>query len=274
MGKVEWSMKRRIRLLLSVIIADGAIFGMALGIMHTGTMGLTAPQAVQADSGREGTAGQGESARREETAGRGETAGQAEDNGREKNPRQAEQRYVALTFDDGPSSENTGTLLDGLKARGVHATFFLMGENIEGNEELVRRMKADGHLIGNHSYRHVQLTREGTEAVCREIEKTSEMIDEITGEKPEYIRPPYGDWSEELAECVELTPVLWSVDSLDWKLLNTERITRRVLKSVKNGDVILMHDIFPTSVKAALEIVDSLTAAGWQFVTVDELIVD
>lgn len=185
-----------------------------------------------------------------------------------------EGKCVALTFDDGPDDEYTPRLLDGLKERGVRVTFFLMGQNIEGNEELLKRMKAEGHLIGNHSYSHVQLTKAGAGAVCQAVDRTSRMIEDITGERPQYMRPPYGDWNEELECEVEMTTVLWSVDSLDWKLKNKNRIVKRVLKDVENGDIILMHDIFPTSVDAALEIIDTLTKRGYTFVTVDELLID
>ncbi len=185
-----------------------------------------------------------------------------------------EEKVVALTFDDGPHSVYTKELLEGLKKRGIKATFFLMGSNIEGNEELVRQMKQDGHLIGNHGYRHVQMTEEGAEKVRESVEKTGKIIGEIIGEEPEYLRPPYGDWNEELAEKMDLTPVFWSVDSLDWKYQNTPKITNRVLKDVEDGDIILMHDIFPTSVESALEIVDTLQVQGYTFVTADELIID
>ena len=166
-------------------------------------------------------------------------------------------KYVALTFDDGPSRKCTPVLLDGLKERDVHVTFFLMGKNIEGNEDIVKRMSEEGHLIGNHSYEHIQ-----------------KQIEAITGKRPEYIRPPYGDWNEELEEEIGMTPVLWSVDSLDWKLKDTGKILRRVLKDVKDGDIILLHDIFSSSVEAALELIDILQKEGYVFVTADELLIE
>lgn len=185
-----------------------------------------------------------------------------------------EERYAALTFDDGPNKEYTAQLLDGLKERGIRATFFLMGQNIPGNEALVLRMKEEGHLIGNHSYRHVELTKEGQGVVLEELEKTEDMICQLTGQRPQYVRPPFGAWDESLHDLTRLTPVLWSVDSLDWKLRNRDRIVKRVLKDVEDGDIILMHDIFPSSVQAALEIADRLTEEGYRFVTVDELLID
>ena len=185
-----------------------------------------------------------------------------------------EGKCVALTFDDGPHKEYTEELLDGLKERGVRVTFFLMGQNIEGNEDLVKRMHDEGHLIGNHSYSHIQLTKAGAQAVCQAVDRTSKIIEDITGERPQYMRPPYGDWNEQLECDVGMTTVLWSVDSLDWKLKNKNKIVKRVLKDVEDGDIILMHDIFPTSVQAALELVDTLTRQGYTFVTVDELLID
>lgn len=183
-------------------------------------------------------------------------------------------KYIALTFDDGPSRKYTPILLDGLKERGVHATFFLMGKNIEGEEDIVKRMSEEGHLIGNHSYEHIQLTKAGAKAVCEAVEHTQEQIEAITGKRPEYIWPPYGDWNEELEEEIGMTPVLWSLDSLDWKLKDTGKIIRQVLKDVKDGDIILLHDIFPSSVEAALELIDILQKEGYVFVTADELLIE
>ena len=183
-------------------------------------------------------------------------------------------KYIALTFDDGPSRKYTPILLDGLKERGVHATFFLMGKNIEGEEDIVKRMSEEWHLIGNHSYEHIQLTKAGAKAVCEAVEHTQEQIEAITGKRPEYIRPPYGDWNEELEEEIGMTPVLWSLDSLDWKLKDTGKIIRQVLKDVKDGDIILLHDIFPSSVEAALELIDILQKEGYVFVTADELLIE
>ena len=183
-------------------------------------------------------------------------------------------KYIALTFDDGPNRKYTPILLDGLKERGVHATFFLMGKNIEGEEDIVKRMSEEGHLIGNHSYEHIQLTKAGAKAVCEAVEHTQKQIEAITGKRPEYIRPPYGDWNEELEEEIGMTPVLWSLDSLDWKLKDTGKIIHQVLKDVKDGDIILLHDIFPSSVEAALELIDILQKEGYVFVTADELLIE
>lgn len=179
---------------------------------------------------------------------------------------------VALTFDDGPNGKYTPALLEGLKERGVHATFFLMGKNIEGKEELVRQIQADGHLIGNHTYDHVELDKISEEAAKEEIIATNQEIYEITGIYPEWIRPPYGAWRKNLDFYVTMFPVLWDIDTLDWKSKNVESVLQIVKSQVEDGSIILMHDAYQSSVEAALQIVDILQEEGYEFVTVDELI--
>jgi len=186
----------------------------------------------------------------------------------------ADPKAVALTFDDGPNKKYTEILLDGLKARDVKASFFLIGECIEGNEAIVERMEKEGHLIGVHCMHHTDLTKETETDALAQLETTGSMIEAITGKKPEYVRPPFGSWNENLQEQVPMEPVFWNVDSIDWKLQNTSRIVKKVLKDTKDGDIILMHDEFATSVEAALQIIDNLLANGYTFVTVDELTID
>lgn len=180
---------------------------------------------------------------------------------------------VALTFDDGPSAKYTPVLLEGLKKRGVQATFFIMGKNIQGNEELIRQMQEEGHLIGNHTYNHVQLNKIPRELACEEIQKTNNELYEVTGIYPSYIRPPFGAWQENLELCVTMLPVFWDVDTLDWKSKNVNSILKIVQNEVKDGSIILMHDEYETSVDAALKVVDMLKKQGYEFVTVDEMIV-
>lgn len=181
---------------------------------------------------------------------------------------------VALTFDDGPHPVCTPRLLDGLKERGVRASFFLIGQNIDGNEDIVRRMRAEGHLIGNHSQSHVQLTAENIREARSQIACVNRKIEAVTGSAPAYIRPPFGSWSEELESAVPMTVALWNLDPLDWKLQDAPSVVRYVLDHAENGSIILLHDVYETSVEAALEIVDELTARGYEFVTVDELLVE
>lgn len=183
------------------------------------------------------------------------------------------ENVVALTFDDGPG-QSTEKLLDGLKERNVKATFFLVGENIEGNEEIVKRMYDEGHLIGNHTFSHVQLTAVSEGKALEEVNETNEAIKAITGVRPYYIRPPYGMLSSCMAEEIDMQSVLWTVDPEDWNTSDCGAVVRHVVKNAKNGDIILMHDIFDSSVTAALEIVDRLKEKGYVFVTADQLILD
>jgi peptidoglycan/xylan/chitin deacetylase (PgdA/CDA1 family) len=178
---------------------------------------------------------------------------------------------VALTFDDGPSSVYTKILLDGLKERKVKATFFLVGENVENNKKLTKRISKEGHLIGNHTYSHADLARTNYNKASVEINKTNEIITSITGTSPKYIRPPYGDVNKKLLENTGMRVVLWNVDPEDWKDQNADIVVNRIISHVRPGDIILLHDIFKSSVEAALKTVDILQDKGYQFVTVDKL---
>ena len=182
---------------------------------------------------------------------------------------------IALTFDDGPDAEYTEQLLDGLLKRDVKATFFVIGVNIEkeGNEEIIRRMHEEGHLIGNHTYHHVNLADLSYDDMDREIRMTDDLIREITGEETSLVRPPFGAFPE-CAEEEDKLYVKWTVDSRDWVLKNKEEIVRRVVTDVEENDMILMHDCYETSVEAALQIVDILQTEGYEFVTVDRLLMD
>ncbi|MDO5338071.1 MAG: polysaccharide deacetylase family protein [Eubacteriales bacterium] len=188
------------------------------------------------------------------------------------NGREAPQ--IALTFDDGPSSVYTPKLLDGLKERRVKATFFLMGANIEGNEKIVKRMQEEGHLIGNHTYNHVQLEKVSEMDAREEIEKTGNLIYEITGEYPMYLRPPFGSWRKDLELAVTMIPVFWTIDTLDWQNQSVGTILYKVESKIEDGSIILMHDEYEASVEAALEIVDRYKEKGYRFVTVDQFMND
>lgn len=183
----------------------------------------------------------------------------------------SEKPKVAITFDDGPSTVYTEILLDGLKERGVKATFFLTGREIQYSEDVVRRMSKEGHIVGNHTYSHIDLKRSNYETSKEEIEKTNECIKRVTGKTPKYIRPPYGDWDDRLLEETDMSIVLWSVDPEDWKDQNAGIVARRVIKNTKPGDIILLHDIFKTSVNAAFIIIDELQKKGYDFVTIDKI---
>ncbi len=184
----------------------------------------------------------------------------------------SETKYVALTFDDYPRANTTGRLLDGLRERGASATFFLIGRQIAGNEDLVRRMKDEGHQIGNHTWDHVTLYGKSAAMVEGEICKTNEAIRDILGDGTYWVRPPYGLLNENQRCCFSTPLAHWSVDPKDWKLKNAQKVTAAVLEKIQPGDIVLLHDFYATSVDAALQIVDTLEAEGYEFVTVEELL--
>lgn len=183
-----------------------------------------------------------------------------------------EPKYVALTFDDGPRRDTTERLLDGLKERGASATFFLIGQQIAGNEDLVRRMRDEGHQVGNHSWSHASLKDESDWGLLQEVGRTDTLLREILGEGSYWLRPPYGFLTARQRQLVTVPVIKWSVDPEDWKLRDTEKDVAAVLKKVRPGDIILMHDSIPATVDAALRIVDALQAEGYIFVTVEELL--
>ena len=185
---------------------------------------------------------------------------------------EVEMKKIALTFDDGPHPFYTRELLDGLKERGVVVSFFVTGEHAALHPEEIKRMSEEGHLIGNHTYSHIQLTKQNREIYKQELLDTSVLIESITGEAPQYVRPPYGSWDKSLEEELDMFPVLWTVDPLDWCSDNVESITRRVISKAEENDIILMHDYYESSVTAALKIVDALLEKGFVFVTVEEVL--
>lgn len=178
---------------------------------------------------------------------------------------------IALTFDDGPMATTTPELLDGLAQRGVHATFFLVGEQIVGNEDIVQRMDAEGHQIGIHTFDHVTLTGLNQADFDAQVERTRQLLKTVLGHNDFLLRPPYGLLDEGVQTMAGCPVILWSIDPEDWRDKNAGRVTEHIVSHAADGAVILMHDIYPASVQAALRVVDELHAKGYLFVTVEEL---
>ena len=183
---------------------------------------------------------------------------------------------AALTFDDGPNASSTPILLDGLKERKVRATFFLIGENVEKdeNEKIVKRMYEEGHLIGNHTYTHCNLSKLETGEAKKELEQTDTVIEKITGKQPVFARGPYGELPVDSEQDLSRIYIGWTVDPLDWMTEDAGAVVKTVVEEINPGDVILLHDCYPSSVQAAIRIVDLLQGKGYEFVTVDHLIMD
>lgn len=185
-------------------------------------------------------------------------------------PKKKEIRYVALTFDDGPSSF-TDRLLDCLEKNKAKATFFMVGKEIEYFSEEVKRMEKLGCELGNHTYSHADLTTLSPEEVSAELSAVDTLLKDLTGQGASVIRPPYGAVSSTVKQTAGAPMILWSIDTLDWESQDPEQITETVLSQVKDGSIILMHDIFSTSVDAVEILIPKLAEEGYQFLTVHEL---
>jgi peptidoglycan-N-acetylglucosamine deacetylase len=186
--------------------------------------------------------------------------------------------YIAMTFDDGPSAETTPRLLDILKQRNIKVTFFEIGQNAERNPAIVKRILAEGHEIGNHSWTHPQLSKLSDERVTEEITKTQDAIKNASGSgyTPTLLRPPYGAITARQKDWIEkqfgLSIIMWSVDPFDWKRPGASVIEQRILAGARPGAIILSHDIHKQTVDAMPATLDALLAKGFKFVTVSQLI--
>lgn len=190
-------------------------------------------------------------------------------------------KIVALTFDDGPELKNTTAVLDVLKKHNVKATFFLMGSKAEKHPMLVKRMAAEGHEIGNHSYSHPDFNKKTIEDISDEITKTNEIIYKLTGQKPYLFRPPGGYLSYALVDYTKennLTIAYWTYqqDSKDWRNgVKASRIAAHIVKHIQPGQIIILHDGCPNGMETAKAmdiLIPKLHSEGYEFVTMTELI--
>jgi len=183
--------------------------------------------------------------------------------------------YIAITFDDGPHGTLTPRLLDMLRERNIKATFYVCGNNAELYPDLLRRMIAEGHEIGNHSYNHPNLGKMSQEQVRSQLSRTHEAIVRATGIAPRTMRPPYGSFTQAQREWAMkeygYPTVLWSVDPFDWKKPGAGAITSRILAGTGNGGIILAHDIHSQTIDAMPATLDGLLSKGYRFVTVSQL---
>jgi len=186
--------------------------------------------------------------------------------------RAAETKYVALTFDDGPSGRHTERLLDGLQERNVKATFLLCGYRMKEFPELTQRIFSLGHEIGYHGYSHDNMKEMSRRMIAAELVDCGQLLPEDC--EPVFLRPPggcCGDGVRQVAQVRQLSILGWSVDPRDWATTDTISIERTVMRNIRDGDIILLHDMSASSVQAALDIIDSLEKEGFRFVTVSEL---
>lgn len=179
-------------------------------------------------------------------------------------------KLIALTFDDGPNY-NTSKIIDVLNKYDIKATFFVLGNRAINNKDILRKMVDSGMEIGNHTYNHLLLTKYDEDKIRSEIEDTSDVIYSATNKRPNLLRPSYGSVNNKIKKVANMPIIIWDIDTLDWKYHNSKRITSRVVNKVRDGDIILMHDIYSASLNALGNIIPILKNNGYEFVTVNEL---
>jgi peptidoglycan/xylan/chitin deacetylase (PgdA/CDA1 family) len=181
-----------------------------------------------------------------------------------------------MTFDDGPHPTLTPQLLDILAARGIHATFFVIGRRVMREPALMRRMVAEGHEIGNHTWSHPSLLNHSDASVLSQIDLTSRAIEDTVGRPPVIMRPPYGNLHPRQRQMVwearNMPTVLWSVDPEDWRRPGASAVAGRIVSSSHPGAIVLAHDIIASTVRAMPMALDGLSSRGFQFVTVSQLL--
>lgn len=179
-------------------------------------------------------------------------------------------KMIALTFDDGPNY-NTSKVIDVLNKYDIKATFFVLGSRAINNKDILKKMADSGMEIGNHTYNHLLLTKYDENKIRSEIDDTSEVIYSATKKRPKLLRPSYGSVNNKIKKVANMPIIIWDIDTLDWKYHNSKRITSRVVNKVRDGDIILMHDIYSASLNALSNIIPILQDNGYEFVTIDEL---
>lgn len=180
-------------------------------------------------------------------------------------------KLVALTFDDGPAFDTTSRLLDILRDRGAVATFFELGTRARGNPEITKRVFEEGHEIGNHTMYHQNLAKVPMNEAEDDLNESKGVFREIIGREPSLTRLPYGNSTDFVKEILGTPIIYWSVDTKDWETKDTEKIVENVLSTADDGAIILMHDIYSTTIDAVPIVIDRLREDGYEFVTVSEL---
>ena len=181
------------------------------------------------------------------------------------------EKAIALTFNGGPS-DYTEALLDGLRENGAKASFFVTGEKAEENPEIVKRAYKEGHLIGNGTYDNIRMPLHSLEECEESLGKTFNILENITGERTDFVRAPYGDVSAYQLKRLGVIFVGWSVSAYDWRDKDADYIYNRIMKKADDGDIILLHDTKKETVEAVLRAIPELQEQGYEFVRVDELI--
>jgi len=198
------------------------------------------------------------------------TAGVSHSRGRTTLP------YIAMTYDDGPHPQNTPRLLDMLRERNIKATFYVIGRSVNMYPHIIRRIVAEGHEIGNHTWTHRKLTALSDTAIRQEMNSTRDAIIAACGVKPRTMRPPYGALRQSQRAWIYkeygYSTILWNVDPEDWKRPGPSVVTSRIINHTRNGSIVLVHDLHKPSVDAMPATLDGLLRRGFKFVTVSQLL--
>ena len=182
-------------------------------------------------------------------------------------------KIIAITFDDGPAYNKTDKLLKELDKRDARVTFFMLGELANKQKDLVKKAYNYGHTIGSHTYDHKNLKKLDHEEIDFEINYTNEILSNIIGEDVRFVRPPYGAYNSDILNQVNMAFILWNEDTLDWKYRDAEKVRDYIVEHASDGDIILLHDIHSTSVEGAIMAIDILKEQGYEFVSLEEMLV-
>ena len=182
-----------------------------------------------------------------------------------------DKKLIAFTFDDGPSETNTNYLLDNLDKYDAKVTFFVLGGRVNSNKETIKRAYLEGNDIGSHTYNHRNLNLLSDVALMDEVKKTNEAIKDIIGTSPTLLRPPYGNLTDHGKELANMSIVLWNIDPLDWKYKDKNRVAQEIIEHAHDGAIVLVHDIYKSSVEGALLAMEELQKQGYAFVTINEM---
>jgi peptidoglycan/xylan/chitin deacetylase (PgdA/CDA1 family) len=188
---------------------------------------------------------------------------------------ESKDRFIALTFDDGPHHANTREVLDILRRENAKATFFVLGSRAQTYPDIVARMAAEGHDVGNHTWEHRGLGKSSRTEALQSLQRTNELISGITGKPCLIVRPPFGQTSQRVKELIHSQgwhEIMWDSDSRDWENKNPDRILYRVMRSVSPGSIVLFHDIHPGAAQMLPTLIKAFKNNGYRFITISELI--
>lgn len=240
-----------------------------------------AQESLESGTGEGGQEADGQAAQNVEDTVAGENgqpaqeaaSGEADQSGQQTAGRTIDPNrpMVALTFDDGPYAPVGNQIMDCLAQYGGKATFYVVGNRCAAYQTEMQRMAAEGHEIGNHTYEHKYLHKLSADQIQYQVNRGSEVIQAVSGVAPATVRLPGGNKNATVLANVQAPMIMWSIDTLDWKTKNTQSTVDKVLGTVRDGDIVLMHELYRQTGDAAVQIIPALTERGYQLVTVSEL---